>query len=44
MEKFIHLSYEEKKQMGLAARKKVEQEFDRNIVVNVYLQETEKFF
>ncbi|MBQ7820365.1 MAG: glycosyltransferase family 4 protein [Bacteroidales bacterium] len=42
VEAFINLSYEEKKQMGIAARKKVEREFDRNIVVNAYLEETEK--
>ena len=28
--------------MGIAARKKVEREFDRNIVVNAYLEETRK--
>ena len=38
MEKFISLSHEKKKQMGLNARKKVECEFDRNIVVNAYLK------
>lgn len=38
IEKFIHLSYEEKRQMGLNARKKVEQEFNREIVVNAYLK------
>ena len=43
VELFLRLSYEEKKQMGLAARKKVEQEFDRNIVVNTYLEETKKY-
>ena len=42
VEKFISLSYEEKKQMGLAAREKVEREFDRNIVVNAYLEEVNK--
>lgn len=39
IEKFIKLSHEEKIQMGLAGRKKVEKEFDRNIVVNSYLKE-----
>ena len=38
MEKFILLSHNEKKQMGLNARKKVEREFDRNIVVDAYLK------
>lgn len=37
IEKFIHLPYEQKREMGLAARKKVECEFDRNIVVKAYL-------
>lgn len=37
VEKFINLPYEQKKNMGIAARKKVEKEFDRNIVVKVYL-------
>ncbi len=36
IEKFILLPFEEKKQMGLNARKKMEREFDRNIVVNAY--------
>ena len=34
--KFLSLSWEEKRQMGLAGRKKMEQEFDRNIVVEEY--------
>ena len=38
IEKFLQLTWEEKRQMGLAGRTKVEQEFDRNIVVNAYLQ------
>jgi glycosyltransferase involved in cell wall biosynthesis len=37
--KFIQLPYEEKKKMGLAGRKKMEREFDRNIVINAYIQE-----
>lgn len=39
VEKFINLSNEEKKQMGLAGRRKVEKEFDRNIVVQAYMNE-----
>ena len=39
LEKFINLSYEQKKAMGLAARAKVEKEFDRKIVVKKYLDE-----
>lgn len=38
VEKFINLPYETKKQMGLAARAKVEREFDRQIVVDAYLE------
>lgn len=37
--KFIELPYEKKKEMGIAGRKKMEREFDRNIVVNAYLEE-----
>ena len=39
IEKFLQLTWEEQRKMGLAAREKVEKEFDRNIVVNAYLQE-----
>lgn len=39
VEKFIKLSFEEKKAMGLAGRKKVEAEFDRQIVVDKYMDE-----
>ena len=37
VEHFLRLSHEEKKQMGLNGRKKVEKEFDRNIDVQKYL-------
>ena len=36
--KFLALTYEQKKHMGIAGRKKVEREFDRNIVVKEYLK------
>lgn len=39
---FLKLSYEERKQMGKNARKKIEQEFDRRIVVESYIDEIEK--
>ena len=39
LERFINLSYEQKKAMGLAARAKVEKEFDRKIVVEKYMNE-----
>lgn len=37
VEKFINMPYTEKVNMGLLGRKKVEKEFDRNIVINRYL-------
>ena len=37
IEKFLSLLNEQRKQMGLNARQKVENEFDRNIVINKYL-------
>lgn len=39
IEKFLSLTNEQKAQMGIAGRKKVEKEFDRNIIVNAYLKE-----
>lgn len=39
VEKFINLSFDEKMQMGLAGRSKVEKEFDRQIVINAYFEE-----
>lgn len=42
IEKFIELRHEEKKKMGLAGRAKVEKEFDRQIVVEAYMEEIEK--
>ncbi len=38
VERFIRLPYQEKQAMGKAARKKVEREFDRQIVVDSYLR------
>lgn len=38
IKKFLKLSWEQRKIMGLSARKKVEKEFDRNIVINTYLK------
>ena len=40
--KFMNLSAEERRTMGLNGRKKVEREFDRNIVVKAYLDEIKK--
>ncbi|MCT1901854.1 glycosyltransferase family 4 protein [Oceanobacillus sojae] len=39
MEKFLLLSYIDKKSMGNKSRVKAEKEFDRNIVINYYLSE-----
>lgn len=39
LEQFMALSWVERRNMGLAGRKKVEQKFDRNIVVNAYLRD-----
>ena len=41
VERFINLSYAEKKTMGEAARRKVEREFDRKIVIKAYLDAIE---
>ncbi len=42
IEKFLALPWKDKKDMGLAAREKVEREFDRQIVVEKYVEEVEK--
>jgi galacturonosyltransferase len=42
IEKFIRLPYEEKKKMGIAGRAKVEREFDRQIVIDSYMEEINK--
>ena len=42
IDKFLELSWEEKKEMGLAGRAKVEKEFDRNTVIQKYLEEIRK--
>ncbi len=36
---FTNLPLEQKRAMGIAGRKKMENEFDRNLVINAYLQE-----
>ncbi|MEG1926785.1 MAG: glycosyltransferase, partial [Ruthenibacterium sp.] len=41
IEKFLALSPDARRAMGLAGRAKVEKEFDRQIVVNAYLREIE---
>ena len=42
IERFLSLSTEERRQMGLAGRAKMEKEFDRRIVVESYRNEVEK--
>lgn len=42
LEKFIAMSWEQKRAMGLAGRAKMEKEFDRQIVVNAYVEEIER--
>lgn len=39
IEKFLSLSFEQRQTMGIAGRKKVEKEFDRNFVIEHYLNE-----
>ena len=42
IEKFLNLSYEQKKGMGLKGREKVEKNFDRNLVIDKYMAEVNK--
>ena len=42
IEKFLKLPYGKKIEMGKAGRKKVEKEFDRNLVIDAYIQEINK--
>ncbi|MCR6546199.1 glycosyltransferase family 4 protein [Dehalobacterium formicoaceticum] len=39
IEKFIRLPYDEKKQMGISGRAKIEREFDRQMVIDSYMEE-----
>lgn len=43
IKQFITLPYDRKVEMGLCARRKVEKEFDRNIVVKAYLEESKEY-
>lgn len=43
IEKFLQLSFVQKKEMGLRGREKVEREFDRNIVIEKYLKELSNY-
>jgi galacturonosyltransferase len=42
IEKFINLPYENKRQMGIDGRKKVVNEFDREKIVNIYIDTIKK--
>lgn len=42
VERFLKLNIEEKRQMGLAGREKVEREFDRQLVIDAYFEEINK--
>lgn len=42
IEQFIKLSYEEKRQMGINSRRKVETDFNRDIVINAYMDKIEE--
>ncbi|MBQ9696664.1 MAG: glycosyltransferase family 4 protein [Oscillospiraceae bacterium] len=42
IERFLHLPNDRRREMGLNGRRKVEQEFDRQIVVERYLEEIRK--
>ncbi len=41
IETFIHLPYETRAKMGRCSRKKVEEKFDRNLVIQAYMDELE---
>ncbi|MGU3368062.1 glycosyltransferase family 4 protein [Bacillus mycoides] len=42
IEKFIHLTHIERKQMGTSSREKIEKEFDRNMVVKAYMNKVDE--
>lgn len=42
IDKFLSLSLDERKAMGLAGRAKVEKEFDRKIIIQKYMEELER--
>ena len=44
IEKFLEMSWQQQCDMGLAGRKKIEREFDRQIVVDAYMEEIERIF
>ena len=42
LEQFLAMTWEQKRDMGLVGRAKIEQEFDRQIVVRAYVEEIER--
>lgn len=42
MEKYYKLSFADKKEMGRCGREKIKEEFDRNIVIRIYMDEIKK--
>ena len=44
IEKFLALTIEEKKEMGICARKHIEENFDRKIVIDTFLREIKEVF
>lgn len=42
MQTFLSLSYEQKVEMGLAGRRRMEEQFDRNRIVTAYIEEIDK--
>lgn len=44
LQNFLELDWNERNAMGIAGRKKIEKEFDRQIVVKAYIEEIEKIF
>lgn len=44
MERFLELPYEKRSEMGREARKKMEREFDRNLVTVSYMDEVHRIF
>ena len=44
MELFLSLDHEEKKTMGIKGRKKMEREFNRNVIINAYIEEINRAY
>ena len=42
LERLLNMRWEERRNMGLAGRTKIEREFDRQIIVKTYMEEIEK--